>query len=53
MNKKLLFLIALIIPFLVNAQQAKYVEIDKKATVYKTASLKSKKINVLVRELRI
>lgn len=45
MNKKLLFLIALIIPFLVNAQQAKYVEIDKNATVYKTASLKGKKIN--------
>ncbi len=45
MNKKLLFLIALIIPFLVNAQQAKYVEIDKKATVYKTANIKGKKIN--------
>lgn len=45
MNKKLVFLIALIIPFLVNAQQAKYVEIDKKATVFKTANIKGKKIN--------
>ncbi|MBR5086642.1 MAG: hypothetical protein IKX31_06520 [Muribaculaceae bacterium] len=45
MNKKLLLLIALIIPFLVNAQQAKYVELDKSATIYKSANLKGLKIN--------
>ena len=45
MNKKLFLLIALIIPFLVNAQQTKYVEIDKSTPIYKSANLKSLKIN--------